>query len=198
MMPEKVDEPLKISALFGRLFDNYGEQGWWPTFNEAGEIEYHIKNPGQAFSDSEKFEVIVGAILTQSSSWKNVETSLFELRAKNLLSYYAILSCNQAILEKAVKSSGYFRQKAKKLKSFCKFLSKNPICELEKLETSRLRELLLQQYGVGNETADSIVLYAFSKPAFVIDAYTFRICSRLGMLERNGKKIDDDFFEKKE
>jgi endonuclease-3 related protein len=148
-------------AMSGAL----GPMHWWPA-----------RTP---------FEAIVGAILTQSTAWANVEKAMENLRSANMLTPSAILAVRPARLAGLVRPSGYFRQKAKKLKSFVRFLQAEFAGSLEGLfrtPTAELREKLLLVHGIGPETADSILLYAGEHPVFVVDAYTHRIFGRHGML----------------
>jgi len=130
------------------------------------------------------FEVIVGAILTQSTAWANVERAIANLRTASLLSPSAMLRTRTERLAGFVRPSGYFRQKAKKLKAFVRFLHNSYGGSLERMfetPTARLRQELLLVHGIGPETADSILLYAGNHPVFVVDAYTHRIFSRHGI-----------------
>jgi endonuclease-3 related protein len=145
------------------------------------------------------FEVIVGAILTQSTAWGNVELAIDNLRAARMLSPSAIARISISRLAALVRPSGYFRQKAKKLKAFVRFLQEDYSGSLKRMfqtPTAELREQLLSVHGVGPETADSILLYAGNHPVFVVDAYTHRIFERHGIV---GGKPDYErvrtFFE---
>src|SRR6202167_4792432 len=147
-------------AMSGAL----GPMRWWPA-----------RTP---------FEVIVGAILTQSTAWGNVERAIANLRSARLLTPAAILRVRTARLAALVRPSGYFRQKAKKLKAFVRFLETGYRGSLKRMfltPTSELREKLLSVHGIGPETADSILLYAGNHPVFVVDAYTHRIFGRHGI-----------------
>lgn len=129
------------------------------------------------------FEVIVGAILTQNTAWTNVERALANLRRERLLSPLAIEKVSLRHLQELVRSSGYFRQKAKKLKAFVHFLRREyggSLARMFRTPTDVLRERLLGVHGIGPETADSILLYAGRKDVFVVDAYTKRILTRHG------------------
>lgn len=159
--------------IYNLLFQNYGPQGWWPINNEYKKR----KN----LTNEEKFEIIVGAILTQNTAWTNVEKALDELRKNKCLSVNALLQTKKEALAAYIKSSGYHNQKAERLKIVAEFLLEHPIEELQAMPLSDLRELLLSVKGIGPETADSIILYAFNKPSFVIDAYTKRIMGRIGI-----------------
>ncbi len=151
---------MNLLEIFKKLLKHFGKQHWWPS--------------------KSKDETIIGAILTQNTSWKNVEKSLQNLSEQNLLSLVAIAKYDN--LEEIIKPSGFYRQKAKYLKEAAKRI------DMEKfgtLSTKELRKRLLKIKGIGKETADSIILYAFERPVFVIDAYTKRIFSRLGLLDKN-------------
>jgi endonuclease-3 related protein len=127
------------------------------------------------------FEVIVGAILTQSTSWANVERAIDNLRTARMLTPSAILKLRTSRLAALVRPSGYFRQKAKKLKAFVRFLQREyggSVKRMFQCGTVELREKLLSVHGIGPETADSILLYAGNHPVFVVDAYTHRILER--------------------
>jgi endonuclease-3 related protein len=154
--PEK-----KIAEIYSRLFRAWGRQHWWP---------------GQS-----RFEVIVGTYLTQNTSWTNVELAMKELRSAKVLTVEGIRAVPIRRLEKLIRSSGYFRQKAGRLKRFVKFLDENYGGSLTRMfaqPTNKLREQLLALNGIGRETADSILLYAGQHPVFVIDAYTRRMATR--------------------
>jgi endonuclease III related protein len=155
----------QLREYYDALFQAYGPQHWWP---------------GRT-----RFEVIVGAILTQSTSWTNVERAITALRHEKLLSPAEMERVPLAHLCKLIRPSGYFRQKAKKLKAFVNFLRARYQGSLDKLfarPTAELREQLLAVHGIGPETADSILLYAGNHAVFVVDAYTRRILERHGLM----------------
>ncbi|MDA8131478.1 MAG: endonuclease III domain-containing protein [Elusimicrobia bacterium] len=131
------------------------------------------------------FEICAGAILTQNTAWTNVEKALAALREADLMSPRAMASCPLPRLERAVRSSGYYRQKARRLREFCRRALRDHPEGFEKwfcrASASALRAELLSYKGVGPETADSMVLYAAGKPSFVIDAYTRRMGERAGL-----------------
>ncbi len=168
---------MTLVQIYQTLLKEYGSQGWWPINND-----YKKRN---SLTNEEKFEIIIGAILTQNTSWKQVEKALNELRKNNCLSIKAILKTKKKTLAAYIKSSGYNNQKAERLKIVAAFLLKHPLDELQAMETEKARKLLLSVKGIGPETADSIILYAFSKPSFVIDAYTRRIISRIGLCQKD-------------
>ena len=162
----------QLPLYFDALFQAHGPQHWWPG--------------------GTRFEVIIGAILTQNTSWANVERAISELRRAKLLSPAAIERVPLARLARLIRSSGYFRQKARKVKEFVRFLRRSHQGSLDKLfatPTTELRQQLLSVHGIGPETADSILLYAGQRPVFVVDAYTRRILERHNLL--HGKESYD-------
>lgn len=163
----------------------FGPQGWWPVTPVGARFPVYTPGFFGPLSERGIFEVCVGAILTQNTAWTNVEKALASLNGADLMSPEALASCPLHRLEKAVRSSGYFRQKARRLREFFRrVLSEHPGGFEEWFSgtaAARLREELLSYRGVGPETADSIALYAAGKPSFVIDAYTRRVAERLGV-----------------
>lgn len=162
-----------MDQYFNSLFTAFGPQHWWPG-----------RTP---------FEVIVGAILTQNTAWKNVEIAIGNLRQAGVLSAAGISRVPLRKLEGLVRPSGYFRQKARKLKAFCEFLRGAYGGSLRRMfaaQTIVLREQLLGVWGIGPETADSILLYAGGHPVFVVDAYTKRMLGRHGWIGERVKYED--------
>jgi len=159
---KEFSEPARtIREIYRKLSRGWGPQHWWPA-----------ETP---------FEVIVGAILTQNTSWTNVERAMANLRAAGKLNLDGIRAAKLEDLEQLVRPSGYFRQKSKRLKEFVAFLDAGYNGSLDAMlatPTSQLREELLAQKGIGPETADSILLYAGHHPIFVVDAYTRRVLER--------------------
>ena len=154
----------KLTGLYDSLLNAYGPQHWWPA-------------------DS-AFEVVVGAVLVQNTRWKNVEQAITSLKATGNLDLGRIVALTQDELAGLVRSSGFFNVKATRLKSLCGWLqSQGGLDALAKWDTGRLRRSLLSIQGIGPETADSILLYAFGRPVFVIDAYTRRLLKQLGLIE---------------
>jgi len=162
---------IKLKSVYKRLFQCYGSQHWWP-----GETP---------------FEVMVGAILTQSAAWTNVEKAIANLKAAGTLSAPAIRELPLTDLAKLIYSSGYYNAKAKKLKALVELLGGygDDLSRLDIWETGELRQKLLGVLGIGPETADSILVYALRRPVFVIDAYTRRLFARLGI------KPDTDTYD---
>lgn len=155
-----------IKKVYQLLLTQHGHQSWWPA--------------------NSKFEVMVGAILTQNTAWTNVEKAIHNLISAGMLDAHSIAKAKQEKVATLIKPSGYFNVKTKRLQKFCEwFVIRGGHKRLRYWSTKKLREELLEVYGVGHETADDILLYAFFRPVFVIDAYTRRIFSRLGYIEGN-------------
>lgn len=173
--------------IYNILIKHFGPQGWWPTINQkTGKCEYHKNNYEIPQTEQQKLQIVLGAILTQNTSWSNVEKSLINLNQNNLINIDKISSFPQEKLAKIIRSSGYHNQKAERLKIFCSHIIKHHI-NINNFLSQDLEELrveLLSIKGIGPETADSIILYAGQKPVFVIDAYTKRIFSRLGLCNK--------------
>jgi endonuclease-3 related protein len=171
-----------MKTIYKKLLASYGKQGWWPVTNTSKE--------------KKQLEIIIGAILTQNTSWKNVEKAIIKLNKNKLIDIDKILKINNKKLAEIIKSSGYYNQKAERLRIICKFLKENPIKQLERLSSKELREKLLNIKGIGKETADSIILYAFNKKSFVVDAYTKRIFNRTGKIKTKDYDEIKNIFEK--
>lgn len=176
----------RIRHLYVLLLECYGPQGWWPIRSRAGQEGFDDRgyHPGKLEypkTGRERFEVILGAILTQNTAWTNAEKALQVLRREKLLKRQALAGLDEARLAELIESSGYFRQKAKKIKAVMDFLGSG---------RAITRENLLEVWGVGPETADSILLYAYHQPVFVVDAYTGRILERFGIVD-GGASYDE-------
>jgi endonuclease-3 related protein len=188
----------KLSKIYESLYKEYGSQGWWPT-TPAGKQKpvYRKDNWKRKLPEKEQLEIIFGAILTQNTSWKNVEKAIVCLKQNNWINTKKIIGLNGKKLALCIRSSGYHNQKAKKLKNVSKYLEKNPIKKLFSKEINELRKDLLSVNGIGPETADSIILYAAQKPIFVIDAYTKRIIFRIGLCKKDVKyeELQDLFMQ---
>jgi len=149
----------QLLGLYDVLMQEYGHQAWWPA-------------------DS-RFEVMVGAVLTQNTAWTNVEKAIVNLKAADALSTDRILAMDEKDLASLIRPSGYYNIKARRLKHLCAALAAGGgEAALDSLPTPQLRHLLLAINGVGPETADDILLYGFARPVFVIDAYTRRLLQR--------------------
>ncbi len=154
--------------VYERLHDHYGDQCWWPG--------------------DTPLEVLVGAVLTQNTNWRNVEKAIGNLKKDQCLSFAVLHDMDQEILAEYIRPSGYYNVKARRLKNLLQMVKDEYEGELsfmfaDSLESSR--ENLLKVKGVGPETADSILLYAAGKPVFVIDTYTHRVFSRHQLVEEN-------------
>jgi len=156
-----MDRAKQLKEMYDRLYQFYGPQSWWPA--------------------ESRFEMLVGAVLTQNTNWQNVNKAIFNLRAEGVLSFEALNSMPVESLAFLVKSSGYYNLKARRLKNLLQMVDEEYGGRLDDLlqsDTYSAREALLSVKGVGPETADSILLYAGGHPLFVVDAYTHRIFSR--------------------
>ena len=182
---------IKIRTLYDELLEKYGEQGWWPLLDVDGENPtktgsvkgYHPGDYSYPRTREQRFEICVGAILTQNTSWTNVEKALINLKDHDMLCPEKILSSTHENIAGLIRPAGYFNQKAKKLILFAEyFLSMG-----NKIPT---REELLSLWGIGPETADSMLLYAFKVPSFIVDAYTRRV-----LRSRNLLKGDETYDE---
>jgi len=182
-----------LRRIYRLLLVRYGPQGWWPLASRAGSRGfdgrgYHPGDFAEPKTPEGKFEVCVGAILTQSTSWVNVEKALRNLAGAGLLSPTGIALTPATKLSALIRPTLYHNVKARKLKTFTDFIHdkfNGDVGKLLALPTEELRPRLLSVWGVGPETADSIILYAAHEPSFVVDAYTKRIFGRLGYLKGN-------------
>ncbi|MFO7618991.1 MAG: endonuclease III domain-containing protein [Thermoplasmata archaeon] len=169
---------MQPTKMFEMLLAHFGPQRWWP-------------------GDS-PFEVMVGAILTQQTSWANVERAIANLRAAGALSPGDIAAMEPGKLESLIRPSGFYRQKARYLNALCRHIlgayGGDPDAMLS-VPLEVLRPELLALPGIGPETADSLLLYAGGKPAFVVDAYTIRICQRTGVFGSPKYDVVKKFFE---
>ncbi|MFC1674862.1 endonuclease III domain-containing protein [Candidatus Omnitrophota bacterium] len=170
----------RLYSIYRKLSLAFGPQRWWPG--------------------DTPFEIAIGAILTQNTNWGNVEKAINNLKKKRLLSPKKLHRLSCARIARLIKPSGYFNIKAKRLKAFLDFLFRDyggSLKDMSSASTKRLREDLLCVNGIGPETADSILLYALKKPAFVVDAYTRRILLRHKLISRDaGYDKMQDLFAK--
>lgn len=145
--------------IYNKLLDKFGRRHWWPA--------------------DTPFEVVVGAVLTQQTKWENVEKAIGNLKEQGLMEPETLSNADIPVLEGLVRCTGFYRQKAKRVKIISRFFCENP--DILEKPADELRDTLLSLDGIGEETADSIVLYAADKPKFVIDAYTKRMCKCMGI-----------------
>jgi endonuclease III related protein len=156
----------KLMEMYNRMLTQFGSQHWWP-----GETE---------------LEMMVGAVLTQNTAWKNVEKAIGNLKGKGLLNIDGLTMISVESLANEIRPAGYFNIKAARLKNLIRFIVEDYSGDMERLlreKTEALREGLLAIKGIGPETADSMLLYAARRPVFVIDAYTYRILNRHGLVD---------------
>jgi endonuclease-3 related protein len=164
---------LQLSDVYSRLLGRYGPQHWWPA--------------------KTAFEIMVGAVLTQATAWTNVEKAIANLERADVLTPEAIRALPSPELARLVYPSGFFNAKARKLKALCEYLGRahdDDIEAMSRLEAAALRDELLGVFGIGEETADAILLYALGHPAFVIDAYSRRTFGRLGLADASTSYAD--------
>ena len=162
---------MNLLRAYKALLRKFGKQGWWPA--------------------KSRFEVVAGAILTQNTNWRNVEKAIGNLRKARMLNAGKIARAGKRKIEELIRPSGFYRLKAGRLKS----MARGVVSADKNRDTGELREELLSIKGVGRETADSILLYAFNRPVFVVDSYTRRMCERHG-IRRNEYEGYRAFFEK--
>lgn len=158
--------PEQLLEIYRLLFDRFGPQHWWP-----GETQ---------------FEIIIGAILTQNTNWSNVKKAITNLKNANCLTPEKLYHLDISQLAELIRPAGYYNVKTKRLKNFLDWFFNNyngQLENLDKISTDRLRAELLAVKGIGPETADSILLYAFNRPIFVVDTYTARVTVRHHLIE---------------
>lgn len=167
-----------LMRIYRQLLKEHGNQHWWPSLTKK------------------EFEICIGAILTQNTNWRNVEKAIINLIDADAIDPAIIANMRTSRLEKLIRPSGFFRQKAKRLKEFSRFVLSYD--SFENFKQNVTRDELLGINGIGKETADSILLYACEKPYFVVDAYTRRLFSRLGLI-RGDEEYDTikQLFESK-
>lgn len=154
---------MSLRGIYDRLLADYGPRHWWP-------------------GDS-AFEIMVGAVLTQNTAWTNVEKAITNLKRARVWSPRAVVESHPRRLASLIRPSGYYNVKAKRLRALCHWVvARGGVHRLAALATDELRAELLAVHGIGPETADDILLYAFERPVFVVDAYTRRVFARLGMI----------------
>ena len=192
---------MTLNEIFEKLLDTYSYQGWWPITDYDGENPtktgstqgYHPGDYSFPRNLPERFEIIIGAVLTQNTSWPQVEKSISNLKELTDLTPYEILNLNEDDFKLAIKPSGYFNQKYNYLRNVSQFF-------ISLDGQTPERKNLLSVKGIGPETADSILLYAYGEKEFVVDAYTRRIFSYLGLIDEKDsynkiKKLFEDNFE---
>lgn len=170
----------RIQEIYTRLVDHFGPQHWWPG--------------------DTPFEIMLGAVLTQNTSWRNVSIVIETLRQDGLLSFKALENLPLEMLAEKIRPSGYYNQKARRLKGLFAAIraDSGSLEDFFNQDTYTLREKLLAVKGIGPETADSITLYAAGKPVFVVDAYTYRILLRHDLIAEDAgyEEIQELFLSK--
>jgi len=180
----------KINKIYTWLMKSYGPQGWWPILSHKGKKPditgefggYHPNDYSYPRNTNQRFEICVGAILTQNTAWKNVEKALINLETAKVLNPHKLIQLGEKELRELIRPAGYYNQKAEYLINFTEFF-------LSLKGEVPARDEVLQCKGVGDETADSILLYAYNQPEFVIDAYTRRVFSNLGFIKPDEKYV---------
>jgi endonuclease III related protein len=193
-----LENHLKIKKIYQIILGNYSYQGWWPLsdLNNSNNKGYHPKKYDYPKNEKELFEICLGCILTQNTTWINANKAISNLNKIDAINPKKIIKLNEIENKKllnAIKPAGYYNQKLKKIIIFSEFF-----VNLKKIPS---RDELLKIWGIGKETADSMLLYGFNKPLFVIDSYTKRIFSRIGICDEkieydNLKKIFENSFNK--
>lgn len=186
-----------INSVYKTLLSIYGKQGWWPIIEvAAGKSVYSER---KELKNIERFEIIIGALLTQNTTWKNAEKALLAIKENRLLAPQKLQDINIDILANLIRSSGYYNQKARKIHDFLSWFKKYYFSFdiLMNMSINEIRSELLTVRGIGSETADSIILYALQKKIFVVDAYTIRIFSRVGVFSGSEKydKVQEIFHK---
>ncbi len=159
---------VNLLEIYNQLLNYYGRQNWWP-------IKYNFK--------PKEWEICVGAILTQNTNWNNVEKALKSLKENNCITIKGLLTIKKEKLEKIIRSSGFYKQKAERLKLLAKLISEYG--SFKKFINTVKREDLLKVKGIGKETADSILLYVCNKKYFIIDTYTKKLCEKFNLIKNN-------------
>jgi len=177
---------MDLLKLYFILLKEYGPRGWWPLVSKIGEAGfdekgYHLGIYDYPKTDLERFEICLGTIATQNTAWTNAEKAIRNLHEKGMINPNKLISARVEKIAELIRPSGYYNQKAIKMKAFAKFFVK--------LTKTPSREELLEMHGVGKETADSILLYAYNQTTFVVDAYTKRLIKALKFQEEDYDEV---------
>lgn len=175
-----------INKIYEKLLDEYSYQGWWPLLDydgsnptKTGSIQgYHPKDYSFPHNSREQFEIIMGAVLTQNTSWPSVEKALINLNELIDFTPSEVLNLDEDKFKEAIRPAGYYNQKYNYLRNMAEFY-------LSLEGKTPTRSQLLEVKGIGNETADSILLFAYKEKEFIVDSYTKRILSYLGLIDSN-------------
>jgi endonuclease-3 related protein len=186
-----------IMKIYEKLYALYGPQGWWPLLQHEGENPtktgsirgYHPGNYDLPENDDQIFEIMLGAILTQNTAWTSAEQALLNLDKLDVINPQKILDLNENVLKETIRCAGFLNQKSVYIREISKFF-------ISLRGAVPTRKEILTVKGVGDETADSILLYSYKKPEFVVDTYTKRIFHHLGLIEERAKyKEVKELFE---
>ncbi|MCQ2972679.1 MAG: endonuclease III domain-containing protein [archaeon] len=181
---------INLNQIYEKLLNEYSQQGWWPITDfegtnptKTGSINgYHVGDYSFPRNDKEQFEIIIGAILTQNTSWPSVEKALINIKKHIEFTPENILTLDENTLKEAIRPAGYFNQKYNYLRNISKFY-------LSLDGKTPTRDELLNVKGIGNETADSILLFAYKEKEFIVDAYTKRILIHLDLIDEKDSYI---------
>jgi endonuclease-3 related protein len=189
---------ISLKRVYSLMLKKYGPQGWWPLMDEKSFKCVYSRR--EFLTGSEEFEIALGAVLTQNVSWKNVEKALGILKAEGILFPEILHEMRHEALASRIRSTGYYNQKAIKIRHLLDWMKLRgySLAELKTCGISQARDILLSIKGIGPETADSILLYALNRKIFVVDAYTRRILTRLGIIggDESYEGIQSLFHEK--
>ncbi len=166
----------KLREIYNQLYTKHGPQGWFPLIS----IGYHPLDYTYPKNEKQKFEISIGTILTQNTKWENVEKALRDLEKKKLLMPKNLIKAEEKLIREIIRPTGYYNQKTEYILNFAKFFLKN--------EQTPTRKQLLNLKGIGPETCDSILLYAYKTPEFVIDTYTKRFFLKTGVIDEKVSK----------
>ena len=182
----------KLQRIYQRLLGRYGPQGWWPTTPAGGRSpKYHPGETSRPLRDGERWEIVLGAVLTQNTGWSNAEESIRALYRGGVMQPARMCHLPHAALAGLIRPSRYYNQKARRLRELALYVvDRYGGSVTDFLSGEDLRDELLSLNGIGPETADSILLYAAQRQAFVVDAYTRRICSRIGIVDERVSYTD--------
>ncbi len=190
---------LSRGTVYGLLLGRFGPQGWWPVAPRGGSRPRYTPGDHRRRDERGQWEICVGAILTQNTAWKNVEKALAELYGEGLMDVRRMAAVGTGRLAAIIRSSGYFNQKAARLKNFAARIAGKyggRISRLLDRPMETAREELLGLNGIGPETADSMLLYAGQRTVFVVDAYTLRMSARLGWEPGTRYEEVQEFFQR--
>jgi endonuclease III related protein len=191
-----------LSDKYSSMLKEFSPQGWWPLLElhdtklgikptKTGSVNgYHPKDYSYPKNDSQRFEICLGAILAQNTSWPSVEKALLNLKSEKILDAKKLLSADEKMILEAIKPAGYYNQKCRKIRIFAKFY-------ISLKGRTPSRDELLELWGIGPETADSLLLYAYKKPQFVVYTYTKRMLKEIKLIDDSWTYDDiKELFEK--